>query len=156
MPSASPIVRRFRRGFRHALLGCAAAACLGRAWADSSPFLPAGAGLSAAAYPSARILPEVYEALDDPTIDLVVVGTPNDTHYDLAVKALNAGKHVVVDKPFALTPVDAQRLAALALAKGRVLSVFQNRRWDSDFLGARAAIAGVSPSLTKCVTRTLE
>lgn len=67
-------------------------------------------------------------------IDLVVITTPNDSHFPLARMALAAGKHVVVDKPFTVTVADARCLQAEAAAAGRLLSVFHNRRWDSDFL----------------------
>lgn len=63
-----------------------------------------------------------------------MIPTPNDTHFPLAKAALNAGKHVVVDKPFTVTLSQARELDALAKAKGLLLSVFHNRRWDSDFL----------------------
>jgi predicted dehydrogenase len=78
-------------------------------------------------------------ARDD--IDLVVVAAPNDTHAPLARAALRAGKHVVVDKPFALNLDEARELIALAGENDRLLSVFHNRRWDSDFLGVRQMIA---------------
>jgi predicted dehydrogenase len=93
-----------------------------------------------AGLPEVRVVGDPLAAVTDAQADLVVVATPNDTHVPLATAALEAGKHVVVDKPFALTLAEAQRLAALAQARGRVLSVFHNRRWDSDFLGARAAL----------------
>ena len=83
--------------------------------------------------------PEALFARDD--IDLVVIPTPNQTHYPLASAALAAGKHVVVDKPFTVTLADARRLAEEAGAAGRVLSVFHNRRWDADFLTLKAVIA---------------
>ena len=76
-----------------------------------------------------------------PDIDLVVIPTPNETHYPLASAALAAGKHVVVDKPFTVTVEDARRLRAQAEAAGRVLSVFHNRRWDSDFLTLKQVLA---------------
>lgn len=72
-------------------------------------------------------------------VDLVVIATPNDSHAPLAHAALGAGKHVVVDKPFALSLAEARGVAAAARA-GRLLAVFHNRRWDSDFLAVRAAI----------------
>ncbi|MDE2182480.1 MAG: oxidoreductase [Alphaproteobacteria bacterium] len=71
--------------------------------------------------------------LRDPAVDLVVVATPNATHFELAARALAAGKHVVVDKPFTATAVQARELADRAESAGRMLSVFHNRRWDSDF-----------------------
>jgi scyllo-inositol 2-dehydrogenase (NADP+) len=76
---------------------------------------------------------ETVEALLERS-DLVVVATPNATHAGIARAALNAGKHVVIDKPFALGPEEAGALIALAAERGRLLTVFQNRRWDSDFL----------------------
>lgn len=78
-------------------------------------------------------------AADD--VDLVVVTTPNHLHFEHAAAALEAGKHVVVDKPFAASAAEADRLIALAKAKDRTLTVFHNRRLDGDFLGVRHAIA---------------
>jgi scyllo-inositol 2-dehydrogenase (NADP+) len=69
--------------------------------------------------------------------DLVVIATPNATHFELAVAALNAGKHVVVDKPFTVTPAQADEVIRLGQARGRVVTVFHNRRWDGDFLTVR-------------------
>ena len=88
--------------------------------------------------PRQEMDPRAVIQADD--VDLVVVATPNDTHADLAAAALEAGKAVVVDKPLALSTADADRLIALAKAKGRMLTVFQNRRWDGDFLAVRQAI----------------
>ncbi len=77
----------------------------------------------------------------DPDIDLIVIPTPNDTHFPLARAALEAGKHVIVDKPFTVTLSQARELDAIARSRGRLLSVFHNRRWDSDFLTLKALIA---------------
>jgi predicted dehydrogenase len=74
-------------------------------------------------------------------IDLVVIATPNNTHADLARRALAAGKAVVIDKPFALTVAEAEEIAQLAQARGLFLSVFHNRRWDGDFLALREILA---------------
>lgn len=74
-------------------------------------------------------------------LDLVVVASPNRTHVPLATAALKAGLPVVVDKPVAGTAAEARELAALAEERGLLLSVFQNRRWDSDFLTLRALLA---------------
>lgn len=76
-----------------------------------------------------------------PDIDLVVIPTPNETHYPLAAAALAAGKHVVVDKPFTLTVDEAVDLIERADQAGRLLSVFHSRRWDADFLTLRDLIA---------------
>jgi predicted dehydrogenase len=79
-------------------------------------------------------------ALAHENVDLVVIASPNDSHFSLALAALQAGKHVVVDKPFTTTLAEARELSALSYAQGRLLSVFHNRRWDSDFLTVRNVI----------------
>lgn len=81
------------------------------------------------------------EVIADPDIDLVVLATPNHTHADLAVRALEAGKHVVSDKVMCLTLADCDRMIEAATRSGRFLSVFQNRRWDGDFLTLQKLIA---------------
>jgi predicted dehydrogenase len=88
--------------------------------------------------PEVTVEPALERALVRDDIDLVVVATPNQTHVPFATAILNAGKHVAVDKPFTTTLAEARSLADLASARGRILSVFQNRRWDSDFLAAKA------------------
>jgi scyllo-inositol 2-dehydrogenase (NADP+) len=79
--------------------------------------------------------PEDAFALSE--IDLTVIATPNSTHFDLASRGISAGKHVVVDKPFTVTSDEAAQLISLAKKHQRVLSVFQSRRWDADFLTLR-------------------
>lgn len=74
-------------------------------------------------------------------IDLVVIPTPNETHFPLAKAALTAGKHVVVDKPFTITLSEGRLLRGQAQEAGKLLSVFHNRRWDSDFLTVRELLA---------------
>jgi len=74
-------------------------------------------------------------------IDLVVIATPNDTHHPLTRDALLAGRHVVVDKPFTVHLADARELVALARERGRLLSVFHNRRFDGDFLTVKKLLA---------------
>jgi scyllo-inositol 2-dehydrogenase (NADP+) len=86
------------------------------------------------AYPTARILRSTDEAFSDPAVQLVVVSTPNETHFALAKQALSAGKHVVIDKPFAATSAQAKELIELAASKGLIVAPFHNRRWDGDFL----------------------
>jgi scyllo-inositol 2-dehydrogenase (NADP+) len=76
----------------------------------------------------------VHELLQDESIELVIVNTPNNTHFRYAADALSAGKHVIVEKPFTVTIAEADELIALAQKTGRILSVFQNRRWDGGFL----------------------
>ncbi|WP_338494969.1 oxidoreductase [Erwinia aphidicola] len=99
------------------------------------------AGKVHADWPSVQVVSDPQALFDDPTLQLIVIPTPNDTHFPLAKAALNAGKHVVVDKPFTVTLSQARELDALAKAKGLLLSVFHNRRWDSDFLTLKALLA---------------
>ena len=91
-------------------------------------------------YPSAAVVGTVGELLADPAIEVVVVASPNATHYKYARMALEAGKHVVVDKPFVLRVAEADELISLAKQKGLLISVFQNRRYDNDFLTVRQVI----------------
>lgn len=84
--------------------------------------------------------PEV--AVTHADVDLVLIAAPNDRHASLAEAALRAGKHVVVDKPFTTTLMEARHLARVARETGRLLSVFQNRRWDSDFLAVQVVLTG--------------
>jgi len=91
--------------------------------------------------PEARVVSDPLAAATDPAVDLVVIASPNDSHAPLAEAALAAGKHVVVDKPFTVTLAEARQVVAAAERSGRLLSVFQNRRWDSDFLTVQAALA---------------
>src|SRR5512142_2471268 len=79
---------------------------------------------------------------DDPTIDLIAISTPNTAHFDLATKALAAGKHVVVDKPFTVTSDEARELVRRADAAGRMLTVFHNFRYYADYLALKKMIAG--------------
>ncbi len=92
---------------------------------------------AAKAYPETRVLRSVEEALADKAVQLIVVATPNETHFALARQALEAGKHVVIDKPFAATSAEARELVDLANQQGLVLAPFHNRRWDGDFLTIR-------------------
>ena len=88
---------------------------------------------AAQAYPKATIYRSVEEMLADPSIQLVSVTTSNQTHFALGRQCLLAGKHTVIDKPFALTSAEAAELIAIASDRKLVLSAFQNRRWDGDF-----------------------
>ncbi|KAF8639661.1 hypothetical protein AX17_000925 [Amanita inopinata Kibby_2008] len=90
---------------------------------------------------SVKIHPSFDHVLLDDQIELVIIATPNDTHYSLARAALLAGKHVLVDKPVTATVTEAQELGHLAREKGRVLYAFQNRRWDSDFLALKRLLS---------------
>lgn len=90
--------------------------------------------------PEVEVFPKVAALLERRDIDLVVIATPNDTHFSLVKAALAAGKHVVVDKPFAVTLSEARLLRNQADDAGLSLSVFHNRRWDSDFLTLKALL----------------
>jgi scyllo-inositol 2-dehydrogenase (NADP+) len=89
---------------------------------------------AAKAYPATKILRSLDEILADKSIEMVVVSTPNETHFVLAKRVLEVGKHVVIDKPFAATSEEALELGTLARSKGLLVIPFHNRRWDGDFL----------------------
>ncbi|SFC81527.1 Predicted dehydrogenase [Parapedobacter composti] len=84
-------------------------------------------------YPQVISYNSVDELLADDKIELVIVNTPNNTHVDYAERALRAGKHILVEKPFATNSQEAEKLFALGREVGKHVMVFQNRRWDSDF-----------------------
>lgn len=71
--------------------------------------------------------------LQDPEIKLLVINTPNYSHFEFARKALLAGKHIVVEKPFCVSSAECDELIALAAEKKKLIAIYQNRRWDSDF-----------------------
>ncbi|KAJ7638673.1 hypothetical protein FB45DRAFT_903512 [Roridomyces roridus] len=81
------------------------------------------------------------QVLQDPQVELVIIGTPSPTHYSYAKAALEAGKHVLVDKPVTATSDEAKELGQLAQSKGLVLYGFQNRRFDSDFLALKKLLS---------------
>jgi len=98
---------------------------------------------AAAAYPEAtgvRVLRSVEELLADASIQLIVVSTPNASHFDVARQCLLAGRSVVVDKPITATAAQAQKLVEIAQAKGIHLFAFHNRRWDGDFLTVKQVL----------------
>ena len=105
--------------------------------ADLSAERRDGAAREWAAHPYAR----ADEMLEDPEVALVVVGTPPSTHADAVLTALRAGKHVVCEKPFALRAADADRMIDAAASAGRVLTVYQSRRWDPDFVALRETVS---------------
>ena len=88
-----------------------------------------------------RVVGDAKVAFADPDIDLVVIAAPNTAHAPLAMAALAQGKHVVVDKPFMVTLEEARQVVAHAARAQRIVSVFQNRRWDADFLTVQKLIA---------------
>lgn len=89
--------------------------------------------LSAKLFPDANIVRSYDEILKDDNIELVVVNTPDMLHFEMAKQALEAGKHIVVEKPVTPKSNKAEELAELAHKKGLVFTVYQNRRWDGDF-----------------------
>ena len=114
-------------------------------WVFHAPFISTHSGfhfyavwersknLAQEKYPAVKTYRTLEEVLADDAIELVVVNTPNTTHYDYTKQALLAGKHVVCEKPFTVTVAQAEELIALADEKKLKLSVFQNRRYDSDY-----------------------
>jgi len=121
-------------------------------WVFHAPFIAINPGfelygvwertknLAAEKYPGVKTFRSLEELLADESVELVVVNTPNATHFEYAKKALEAGKHVVVEKPFTITVAEAQLLSELAVKRGRVLTVYQNRRFDSDFRTVRKVV----------------
>jgi predicted dehydrogenase len=91
--------------------------------------------------PEASVVSDHEQVFANTDVELVVIATPNDTHFDLALRALKAGKHVVVDKPFTTTCREAEQLIELARTQNLILSVFHNRRWDADFLTLKKLFA---------------
>lgn len=89
--------------------------------------------LAKALYPDVRVCRTLEELLADPAVELVIVNTPNYTHYEYARKALEAGKHVIVEKPFTVTEKEGWELIELANSRGLKLSSYQSRRFDSDY-----------------------
>lgn len=91
-------------------------------------------------FPSVNVVKNIEDILNDPSIDLVSICSPNKTHYNYAKLALNAGKHVLVEKPFTAFSKQAMELISLSKSKNKIISVFQNRRFDSDFLTVKKLI----------------
>lgn len=85
-------------------------------------------------YPELQVVNAYQDLLQDKAIELIIVNTPEHLHYEMAAQALEADKHVVVEKAFTTASSEAKSLIALAQKKGRILSVFQNSRWHGDFL----------------------
>ena len=93
-----------------------------------------------AAHPNARIYGSVDELLADEAVDLVVLATPHDTHRDLGIQAMYAGKHVVTDKIMCMNAKEAEEMIEASRRNKVLLSVFHNRRWDWDFLTVKKVI----------------
>jgi scyllo-inositol 2-dehydrogenase (NADP+) len=92
-------------------------------------------------YPDVRVARNLDEMLSDKSIGLIVVATPNNSHFSYASAALEAGRDVVVDKPFTPTFAEAEQLVKLGAERGRLLSVYQDRRWDGGFLTLKKLVA---------------
>jgi scyllo-inositol 2-dehydrogenase (NADP+) len=91
-------------------------------------------------YPSSTLYRSVEELCADETLELIVVNTPTHLHFKQAKMVLNAGKHMVIEKPFAITVKEAEELTALAEKNNLFLSVYQNRRYDGDYRAVKEVI----------------
>jgi scyllo-inositol 2-dehydrogenase (NADP+) len=91
-------------------------------------------------YPRTKIYASIEEVIQLPSIELVIVNLPNELHFPIAVAALKAGKHVVLEKPFTVTSAEGKELIQVAQEANRMLTVFHNRRWDGDFLTVKQVV----------------
>ena len=91
-------------------------------------------------FPWVTVVPDIKTMLADSTVEVVVIASPNSTHFAYAKMALEAGKHVIVDKPFSIRVSEADELIELATEKNLLISAFQNRRYDNDFLTVRKVV----------------
>jgi len=106
---------------------------------DITAFLERNKNESSTLYPYAKIVRSIDELLNSDT-ELIVITTPNDTHFDYASKALNAGKHVVLEKPFTLNTMEGKELVEISRRSKGVLSVYHNRRYVSDYLTIKSIL----------------
>ncbi len=90
----------------------------------------------------ARAFSDGFALINDPDIQLIVIATPSSMHTDLAIAAMEAGKHVLVEKPMAANLSDAEKMITTAQKTGRILTVFHNRRWDRDYLMIKNIVHG--------------
>ncbi|WP_046371260.1 oxidoreductase [Flavihumibacter petaseus] len=102
---------------------------------------PEAAALATSLYPKTVIVPDAQAIINDPDIELVIVATPNTSHVPLAKAAMEAGKHVILEKPFTITSADAEELINVSEATGRLLTVHHNRRFDGDFATVKKLLA---------------
>lgn len=101
-------------------------------------------------YPETKATSDLKEIYRDEDVRLIVIAAPNSCHFSLAEEAILAGKNVVIDKPFTITSQDAEKLMELAEKKNVMLSVYQNRRWDGDFLTLKKVVeSGMLGSLVE-------
>jgi predicted dehydrogenase len=106
-----------------------------------SPTRTRRASLSTDVFPRAKRYRTADDFFADEDIEFVIVCSRDDTHAEFAERALKAGKHVAVEKPFARSVEEADRVIALAKERGLLVTCFQNRRWDSDFLTLKKLIS---------------
>jgi len=121
-------------------------------WVFHAPFITTNPGFKLTAvlertknlaqqkYPWVHTYRSLEELLEDPSIELVVVNTPNNTHFEMARKSLEAGKHVIVEKPFTVTVDQADELIRVSEKVDRKIIIYQNRRFDSDFRTIRKVL----------------
>lgn len=91
-------------------------------------------------YPYTKSYDSIDEMMEDEAIELIIVNTPNNTHFEFSIQALKAGKHVVLEKPFTTTSQEAETLYAIAKQNNRYVLPYQNRRYDSDFLSVKKIV----------------
>nr|WP_068887687.1 Gfo/Idh/MocA family oxidoreductase [Pedobacter panaciterrae] len=91
-------------------------------------------------YPGVISYNTIDDLIADDAIELIIINTPNYTHFDYATKSLSAGKHILVEKPFTATSAEAKELFELADRMGKKIFFYQNRRWDSDYTAVREVI----------------
>lgn len=97
---------------------------------------------AAADYPGIISYDTIEDLIADEQIELIIINTPNYTHYDYAQKSLKAGKHILVEKPFTATSAEAKELFKLAESLGKKIFVYHNRRWDSDCTSIQKVVEG--------------
>ncbi|CAN5269368.1 Gfo/Idh/MocA family oxidoreductase [soil metagenome] len=91
-------------------------------------------------YPDVKVVNNFGSLINDPELDVIVVNTPQHLHFNMCTAALEAGKHVVVEKPFTVTSNEAGELIKVGKKANKILTVFQNRRWDGDFLTVQKVV----------------
>jgi scyllo-inositol 2-dehydrogenase (NADP+) len=99
---------------------------------------------AAKTYPGVQICRSIEEMLNDNSIQLAVVATPSYSHFENALECLNAGRNVLIDKPFTLTSIEAEPLIEEARKRGVLVTAYQNRRWDGDFITLKQVLASGS------------
>lgn len=91
-------------------------------------------------YPNSKLFRSVEELIADETIQLIIVNTPTHLHYEHAKAVLNAGRHLVIEKPYTVTVKEAKELMELAEKKGLFISIYQNRRYDGDYRAVKEVL----------------